>query len=499
MHVTPDRDRFLKEYKRGQARLAYVTLPADLETPVSAMLKLMGLSPYHFLYESVQDGQRRDRYSIIGLSPDLIYRCTGDRAQVNRDPVNFPDKFTPCDRDPLAALQALVDESQLEIPEELPPMSSGLFGYLAYDMVRLMEKLPDDNPDVINIPTSVFIRPQVIVVFDAVKDTMTIITPIRVRKDQTPEEAYEGACERISPVLSRLSAPLDPRDYRKPPAPVKELSFASNMSKDAFCKMVKRAKEYIVAGDIFQVVPSQRFSSKFHLPAFSLYRSLRHLNPSPYLFYVGFEGFSLIGSSPEILVKKQDDKVMVRPLAGTRKRGASKAEDEALTKELLADQKELAEHLMLVDLGRNDIGRIAEIGTVKVKEQFGIEYYSHVMHIVSHVEGVLRKGCSAIDALKASFPVGTVSGAPKIRAMEIIDELEPEKRSFYAGGVGYFGANGGLDICIALRTGLIKDQMLYIQSGCGVVADSVPETEYEETVNKARALMRAAEGAAGFV
>ncbi|MCD6035101.1 MAG: anthranilate synthase component [Rickettsiales bacterium] len=499
MHITPDLNSFLSQHKRGETPLAYVTLPADLETPVSAMLKLMGLSPYHFLFESVQDGARRDRYSIIGFMPDLIYRCTGDRAQINRNPIDFPEKFTPCDREPLAALQGLIDESSLTIPEHLPPMASGLFGYLSYDMVRLMEKLPDQNPDPIGIPTSLFIRPQIIVVFDSVKDTMTVITPIRLNRNEVPEHAYERALARIAPVLSRLSSPLDPRDYRKSPAPVKDLTFNSNMTPQSFHQMVKKAKEYILAGDIFQVVPSQRFTGDFHLPPFALYRSLRHLNPSPYLFYMGMENFALVGSSPEILLKKQDNIIILRPLAGTRKRGADKAEDEALTKDLLDDPKERSEHLMLLDLGRNDIGRIAEVGSVNVKEQFGVEYYSHVMHIVSHVEGKLKKGCTAIDALKASFPVGTVSGAPKIRAMEIIDELEPEKRSFYAGGVGYFGAGGAVDICITLRTGLVKDGKFYVQSGAGVVADSDPEKEFEETVNKAKALMRAAEGAARFV
>ena len=375
-------------------------------------------------------------------------------------------------------------------------MAAGLVGYMAYDTVRLVEKLPDDNPDTLGVPDGLFMRPTVIAVFDSIEDTIRIITPVRPVDGITADDAHEAALLRLGSTVDSLSKPLEKPAELTDVQPLEMPT--SNVGREGYHDMVKRAKEYIVAGDIFQVVPSQRFRVPFSLPAFSLYRALRRLNPSPFLFFLDFGAFSVVGSSPEILVRVRDGKVTIRPIAGTRPRGKSPEEDKALEQDLLADQKELAEHLMLLDLGRNDVGRVAKIGSVTVTEQFVVERYSHVMHIVSNVEGEIRDDVDAIDALLAGFPAGTVSGAPKVRAMEIIDELEPERRGVYAGCIGYFGANGEMDTCIALRTAVVKDGTLYVQAGGGVVADSDPEAEYQESCNKARALIRAAEEAVRF-
>ena len=396
----------------------------------------------------------------------------------------------------MSDLRALIEASQIDLPDGLPPMAAGLFGFMGYDMVRLMERLPDANPDRLGIPDAVFMRPTVMAVFDNIGDRVVIVTPVWPSPDLAPRAAYDLARERLADVVADFDRGLphrnDWRDAATPPVPV------SNVTREQYHAMVERAKEYILAGDIFQVVPSQRFTVPFELPPFSLYRALRRLNPSPFLFYLDFDDFALVGSSPEILVRLQDDVVTIRPLAGTRPRGATRDEDARLAADLLADPKELAEHLMLLDLGRNDVGRVAEIGTMRVTEKMVVEYYSHVMHIVSNVEGRIRPDADALDALIAGFPAGTVSGAPKVRAMQIIDELEPERRGSYAGAVGYFGADGNMDTCIALRTALVKDGKMYVQAGGGVVADSDPETEYQESRNKARALIRAAEEAVQF-
>ncbi len=482
-------------FGKDTPQLLSATLLADLETPVSAMLKLLHEGEPSFLLESVQGGETRGRYSIIGLLPDLIWRCKGPKAEINRKGTLLDADFLPIEEGSLASLKALVRDCRMQIPATLPPMAAGLIGYMGYDMVKLMEKLPDENPDSIGIPDVCFMRPRVMVIFDSVKGIIHITAPLW--KDQgfrDAKAAYDAASGLIVTIADQLARPLA---QSKPVAPT-SLAFVSNTTKQQYHAMVKRAKEYIVAGDIFQVVPSQRFSAPFTLPHFALYRSLRHLNPSPFLFYLNFGPYSLVGSSPEILVRLRDGTVTVRPIAGTRARGATPAEDEALANDLLTDPKEIAEHLMLLDLGRNDVGRIAETGSVKVTERMVIEKYSHVMHIVSNVEGRLDRKYDAIDALIAGFPAGTVSGAPKIRAMEIIDELEKERRSFYAGCVGYFSAGGSMDTCITLRTGLIKDGTLYVQAGGGVVADSDAEAEYQESCNKAKALMRAAEQAAKF-
>ncbi|MCK4868529.1 MAG: anthranilate synthase component I, partial [Alphaproteobacteria bacterium] len=391
--------------------------------------------------------------------------------------------FEPCPGGAMDSLRAILDESAIELPEGMPPMSAGLVGYMGYDTVRLMEKLPDENPKFIEVPDGLFMRPTVIAVFDTIEDLVTVITPARPEAGVDAATAYRQAQERLADIVADFERSLPYRretsvDSAELPAP------RSNMSKGAFHAMIDKAKEYILAGDIFQTVLSQRFEVPFSLPPFSLYRSLRRLNPSPFLFYLDFGDFSIVGSSPEILVRLRDGKVTIRPIAGTRPRGKDAAEDKALAEELLADPKELAEHLMLLDLGRNDVGRVAKIGTVVVTERMSIEYYSHVMHIVSNVEGEIAPEYDALQALAAGFPAGTVSGAPKVRAMEIIDELEPDRRGVYGGCIGYFGADGDMDTCIALRTAVVKDGKMYVQAGGGIVFDSNPEDEFQESCNK---------------
>ena len=503
MKLNPDPSDFAETHAAGKPQVVWIKLVADLETPVSAMLKLARGRPNSFLLESVEGGTIRGRYSFIGLRPDVIWRCHGDKAEINRHADTAAAAFVPCPvgekSGAIQSLRALIAESRIDLPDGLPPMSSGLVGYLGYEMVRLVEKLPASNPDVIGAPDSVFLRPTVIAVFDALENAMTLITPVWTDPNSDAETAYLAAEARLAETVGDLEGNLDERRHQAQAtiggAAIATVTPESNMSRAYFHEIVGKAIDYILAGDAFQIVPSQRFRMPFKLPAFSFYRSLRRLNPSPFLFYLDFGDFTVVGSSPEILVRVRDGKITLRPLAGTRKRGATPKEDRALADDLLADPKEVAEHLMLLDLGRNDVGRVAKTGTVKVTEQMVIEYYSHVMHIASNVDGDLDPKFDAVDALLAGFPAGTVSGAPKVRAMEIIDELETEQRGVYAGCIGYFGADGDMDTCIALRTAVIKDEILYVQAGCGVVADSDPETEYQETVNKAQALIRAAEEA----
>jgi anthranilate synthase component 1 len=497
MQIEPAATAFAQRYAKGEAQVVWTTLVADLETPVSAFLKIAGGRPHSFLLESVEGGAVRGRYSVIGLEPDLIWRTVAGRAEINRKARTDAARFAACTEPPLAALRALVAESRIELPDALPPMAAGIFGYLGYDMVRLMEELPAPNPDPIGIPDAVLVRPTIIVVFDSVKDTITAVTPVRPEKGVSAKAALARARERLSSIVDALDKPLD---HAPPNGTAGSLTVlpVSNTKPAEYERMVRAAKEYIAAGDIFQVVLSQRFEAPFELPAFSLYRALRRVNPSPYLYFLDFGDFSVAGSSPEILVKVAGGKVTIRPIAGTRPRGATPHEDKALELELLADPKERAEHLMLLDLGRNDAGRVSEVGTVKVTDQFFIERYSQVMHIVSNVEGEVAHGRDAIDALAAGFPAGTVSGAPKVRAMEIIDELEKEKRGLYAGAVGYFSAAGEMDTAIVLRTALVKDGRMYVQAGAGIVADSDPKSEQQECINKAKALFRAAEEAKRF-
>jgi anthranilate synthase component 1 len=497
MRTQPPIDLFSQHYDRGDAQVVWTTLVADLETPVSAFLKIAGGKPMSFLLESVEGGAVRGRYSIIGLEPDLVFRVNGERAEINRAARQTPDVFAPCDHLPLQALRDLIAESRIALPAELPPMAAGVFGYLGYDMVRQMEELPAPNPDPLGLPDAIMVRPTLIIVFDTVKDTITVVTPVRPVAGISASAAFARASERLSSVVDALDQPLDKSAANFDPGPV-AVTQTSNTSADEYRAMVLRAKEYIAAGDIFQVVLSQRFEAPFSIPAFSLYRALRRVNPAPFLYYLDYGSFAVAGSSPEILVRTREGRITIRPIAGTRPRGATPHEDLALEQELLADPKERAEHLMLLDLGRNDVGRVAKIGSVSVTDQFFIERYSQVMHIVSNVEGDLADNRDALDALAAGFPAGTVSGAPKVRAMEIVDELEKEKRGIYAGCVGYFSAAGDMDTCIVLRTALVKDGKMYVQAGAGIVADSDPVSELTECVNKAKALFRAAEEARRF-
>ena len=497
MHVSPHRDPFVEAYQAGRAQVVWSTLVADLETPVAAMMKLGEGQRHAFLLESIEGGAVRGRYSYIGLKPDLIWRCHGQRAEINRAVRHGCEHYEPEPLPALASLRALVAECRIDLPNTLPPGSASLIGFFAYDFVRLIEHLPTANPDELDLPDAMLMRPTVVLVFDNVLDRMTLVTPAYPAPGVSASAAYEHARERLGDVAADLRravpalAPVASPHHM--PAP------CSNRTKAQYAAMVEHAQGYIRAGDAFQVVPSQRFSLPFRLPPLALYRSLRRLNPSPFSFYLNLGEFALVGSSPEILVRLRDGTVTVRPIAGTRPRGKTRAADVALEQDLLADPKELAEHLMLLDLGRNDVGRVAKVGSVRVTEKMVIERYSHVMHIVSNVEGELDPDrADLLDVLCAGFPAGTVSGAPKIRAMEIIDELESTRRGFYGGGVGYIGAGGNLDTCIGLRTGLVKDGVLYVQAGGGVVADSDPEAEYTESCNKAQALLRAAEHAVRF-
>ena len=496
MQIEPPQSAFAERYARGEAQVAWTTLVADLETPVSAFLKIAGGKPMSFLLESVEGGAVRGRYSVIGLEPDLIWRANGTRAELNRS-ARSSGVFQPCSEPPLDALRSLIAESRIELPDDLPPMAAGVFGYLGYDTVRLIEELPPPNPDPIGLPDAVLMRPTLIVVFDAVKDAITVVTPVRPEPGVTAGAALTRAQERLSAIVDALDRPLDKAAADIEAGPL-DVAAKSNTTPAEYRDMVLKAKDYILAGDIFQVVLSQRFEAPFSLPPFSLYRALRRVNPAPFLYFLDFGAYAIAGSSPEILVRARGGTVTIRPIAGTRPRGATPHEDKALEEELLADPKERAEHLMLLDLGRNDVGRVSKIGTVSVTDQFFVERYSHVMHIVSNVEGRLANGRDALDALAAGFPAGTVSGAPKVRAMQIIDEMEKEKRGLYAGSVGYFSAAGEMDTCIVLRTALVKDGVMYVQAGAGIVADSEPRFEQQECVNKAKALFRAAEEARRF-
>jgi anthranilate synthase component I len=497
MQIEPSPSAFAEIHARGRSQVVWTTLVADLETPVSAFLKVASGKPMSFLLESVEGGAVRGRYSIIGLEPDVVWRTVGTTAEINRAPRSKTSAFERCPEPPLAALRTLVAESRIALPDSLPPMAAGVFGYLGYDMVRLMEELPATHPDPIGIADAILVRPTIVIVFDAVKDAITIVTPVRPAKGVSAEAALARAVERLTAVVDALDQPLAKDAGATIDGPLATAP-TSNTSPAEYAAMVRKAKEYIAAGDIFQVVLAQRFSAPFALAPLSLYRALRRVNPAPFLFFLDFGDFAVAGSSPEILVRVRGDVVTVRPIAGTRPRGPTPHEDKALEDELLADPKERAEHLMLLDLGRNDVGRVAAIGTVNVTDQFFIERYSQVMHIVSNVEGRLDKKHDALDALVAGFPAGTVSGAPKVRAMQIIDELEKEKRGIYAGSVGYFSAAGEMDTCIVLRTALVKDGTMYVQAGAGIVADSDPAFEQQECVNKAKALFRAAEEARRF-
>jgi anthranilate synthase component 1 len=497
MSLTPSFDSFERAYSEGANQIVYTRLAADLDTPVSLMLKLTGAAKDAFVLESVTGGEVRGRYSIIGMKPDLIWRCDGKTASLNRQARYDAEAFAPLEQHPLDSLRALIAESRIDLPADLPQAAAGLFGYLGYDMIRLVEHLPNVNPDPMGLPDALMLRPSVIAVLDGVKGEVTVVSPAWVSDGLSAKAAYAQAAERVMDAVRDLERAM-PSTSRNLGDAAPQQPPTSNFTHDAYKAAVEKARDYIRAGDIFQVVPAQRWTQDFKQDPFALYRSLRRTNPSPFMFYFNFGGFQVVGASPEILVRVFGNQVTIRPIAGTRPRGATPEKDRALEADLLADKKELAEHLMLLDLGRNDVGRVAKIGTVRPTEEFIVERYSHVMHIVSNVVGELKEGYDALDAFFAGMPAGTVSGAPKVRAMQIIDELEPEKRGVYGGGVGYFSAGGDMDMCIALRTAVVQDHKLYIQAGGGVVYDSDPEAEYQETVHKSNAIRRAAADAARF-
>lgn len=491
----PDRAEILAGLTQGRPQVVVRRIVDDLETPVSAYLKVGWGRPHAFLLESVEGGALNGRYSFITLEPDVVWRCRDGVASIARGADVAAKRYTTQDGGALDSLRALIAEMKFEMPEGLPSMGAGLFGVFGYDMVRLLEPFGAPNPDPLDLPDAVLTRPSVVAVFDSVKHEIFVMAP--VWPDAGDPAAIVAAAEaRLDDFEARLRRPLVARGATEPTA---YLAFKSPVDAAGYSDLVAAAKGYIAAGDIFQVVLSHRFRAPWTGDPFAFYRSLRRQNPSPYLYFLNFDDFQLAGSSPEILVRLKDGGVTIRPLAGTRPRGATPEADKALETELLADPKERAEHLMLLDLGRNDVGRVAAPGTVKVTESFVVERYSQVMHIVSNVEGRAHPDIDAVDALLAALPAGTLSGAPKVRAMEIIDELETEKRGVgYGGGVGYISAGGEADICIVLRTAMFADGQIFVQAGAGVVADSDPAAEYAETEAKARAPMRAAEDAWRF-
>ena len=478
--------KFIEGLAKNQPQLLTKNLVGDVETPISCLLKIKKNQKYSFLLESVEGGSLRGRYSLLGCDPDIIWKVENNKASIEYQDENYKYHIS---NEPIESLKNIVELSKFDKGDIAVPYPT-LVGYLGYPMIKYMEKISLENVDNINIPDSVLIRPKIVAVFDNIKDTITVMTVVYPGENKNYESLYTKAQELLEVKVNQLKENL----IQNSAISIKSnLDFKSNYSKDEYFSIISKAKEYIKEGDIFQVVTSQRFETEYDLEAISLYRSLRRLNPSPYLVNLNFNDIGLVASSPELLVQLRNKKITIRPIAGTRKRGKNANEDLELSRNLLQDKKELAEHLMLLDLGRNDVGRVSRNQSVKVTEQMIIEYYSHVMHIVSNVEGVIDEKYDAVDALKAGFPAGTVSGAPKIRAMQIIEELENLNRSFYAGCMGYFDSNGDMDTCISLRSGLVKNGKLFIQAGGGVVYDSNPEDEYQETINKASALMAAAE------
>jgi len=474
----------------GRPALVWRRQVADTETPVAAALKLIEPGRGDFLLESVDGGAVRGRHSLLGLAPDLLFRAAGQNAEINRDWLTDRDAFVPAGRPTLDALRDLVAACRMDdVPPELPRALACLVGYFGYETIGLIEDLSRATDDGIGLPDMVFVRPTTVLIFDRLADQLFFVAPLWPDSGLAPEHAVALAEDRIDAVAAKLASaaapPTRPGDLAEPlSTPV--------LSEGAYRDMVLAAKEYIAAGDVFQVVLAQRFTAPFALPPIELYRALRRINPSPFLYFLDLPGFALSGSSPEILVRVRDGEVTIRPIAGTRPRGKTAREDEDNRASLLTDPKERAEHLMLLDLGRNDAGRVAAPGSVQVTDSYVVEFYSHVMHIVSNVTARLDERKDALDALFAGFPAGTVSGAPKVRACEIIAELEPEARGAYAGGVGYFSPDGSMDSCIVLRTAVVKGGVMHVQAGAGIVADSTPEYEQRECEAKAGALFAAA-------
>ena len=481
-----EKKKFVLNYKKGIPQLLKKNLIADIETPFSSLLKISKGEKYSFLLESVEGGSKRGRFSLLGCDPDLIWNVKNGKSNIKYLGNNYNYKIND---NPIESLRDLINLSKVQNASGNVPYPT-LVGYLGYPMIQYMEKIKLKNKDNIKIPDATLIRPKIVAVFDNIKDVISLMTVCYPSKNITPENAYKLSNLLISKTIKKLEKSNLKTTAKK--TKNAKLNFKANIKEQEFFKIVRKAKKYIKEGDIFQVVPSQRFETHYDLKAIDLYRSLRRLNPSPYLVNLNFDKFGIVASSPELMVQLRNKKITIRPIAGTRRRGKDVSEDIMLSKELLNDKKELAEHLMLLDLGRNDVGRVSKKGSVRVTEKMIIEYYSHVMHIVSNVEGSIENKLDAIDALIAGFPAGTVSGAPKIRAMEIIEELENVNRSFYAGCMGYFDSNGDMDTCISLRTGLVKNKKLYIQAGAGVVYDSIPKNEHLEILNKAGALMAAA-------
>ncbi|RJQ33006.1 MAG: anthranilate synthase component I [Actinobacteria bacterium] len=482
---SPTLKDFKKLAKEHNLIPVYREIVADLETPVSAFLKL-GESDYSFLLESVEGAQRYARYSFLGNNPYLVVTIGNRKAKVKGQVNKVIDNVV----DPLVTIKELLSPYKPAHIEGLPPFQGGAVGYLGYDNIRYFEDIPKSGKSDLDVPETIFVFTDNLLVFDHLKHKIKVVVNAHIKGDV--EEVYNQTLKKIDKIIGELSRSI-PSVQIKDFSNKKEVNISSNLSEQQFIDMVEKAKDYIVAGDIIQVVLSQRFEAKIEVPSFDVYRVLRTLNPSPYMYYLKFDGFKLVGSSPEPLVKVEGYDVVTRPIAGTRRRGIDAAEDAKFEIELLNDEKEKAEHLMLVDLGRNDLGRVSEPGTVEVTDFMFVEKYSHVMHMVSNVVGKLEKDKNAFDALRSVFPAGTVSGAPKIRAMEIIDELEPTLRGPYAGAIGYFSYSGDLDTCIAIRTILIKDSTAYIQAGAGIVYDSDPKAEYKESINKAKALLKAIE------
>jgi anthranilate synthase component 1 len=472
----------------GEAGLVPVSreIVADLDTPLTIYAKVAANDTHAFLFESLEGGEKWGRYSFIGFNPMLTFFSSQEHMEIKRQ-----GKSEVRTGNPLQELRNLLASFRAHQSEHLPRFFGGLVGYLGYDMVRFMERLPDTHKS-LDLPDSSFMVPQTVLIHDSFKQKLHIVNCVEIEEGADPEKLYYEACRKVDATAELLKQPV-PYEFVESPSGNHEHRFSANMDEEGFKKMVQKAKEYILDGDIIQVVLSQRFHTKTRLSPFALYRALRHINPSPYLFYLQLGNVIQIGSSPEILVRLESGEIELRPIAGTRHRGGTGEEDKRLERELLADPKERAEHLMLVDLGRNDAGRVARPGSVEVRDLLVIERYSHVMHIVSGVHGLLAEDKDQFDVMSACFPAGTVSGAPKIRAMEIIEELEPERRGPYAGAVGYFGFSGNMDFCITIRTFIMRDNDLWIQAGAGIVADSDPAKEYEETLNKARGLRRAVE------
>lgn len=482
----------LEALAQGRGAVVWQRLIADVETPVSAALKLIEPGRGDWVLESVESGETRGRYSLIGLDPDLMFEVIGDAARINRDWRRDREAFQPLETPALQALRDLVAECRFDVPEGLPKALATLVGFFAYETIGLVERIPRAPGAGLGLPDMVFVRPTTILVFDRLADELFLIAPIWSDAHAPIDRMIDAAQERLDDIAARLSSVSAHSDRALTDALPTDIIANAATSPAKFAAMVAAAKDYIAAGDIFQVVLSQRFSTPFDLPPFDLYRALRRINPSPFLYFLDLPGFALIGSSPEILVRVRDEEITIRPIAGTRPRGRTSAEDAENRESLLADPKERAEHLMLLDLGRNDVGRAAVGGSVTVTDSYTVEFYSHVMHIVSNVIGRIAPGKDAIDALFAGFPAGTVSGAPKVRACQIIAELEADARGPYAGGVGYFAPDGNMDSCIVLRTAIVKDGEMHVQAGAGIVADSDPAYEQRECEAKAGALFAAA-------